>query len=423
MKWPKRKVSSGDSFLRLKYSEIRGVLGVYFFLSSLNSLAISYWVAYLWPRMKPSFFDLTHDELKTLLQERGLTAFGATQIYDWVYKKWVHDPSQWTNVSKKTIEYLTNHYDFSMLKVVWNGLSKDGTRKFLVKLSDGQTVETVAIPARDRLTLCVSSQVGCAVGCTFCHTATQGLKRHLKVSEVVLQYMTIQKWLFDHVHPEEKLTNIVYMGQGEPLHNFENMKKATLILMHERGLGLGQRRITLSTSGLVPAIEKMAEDFPPVNIALSLHSARNNVRTELMPINKVYDLERLFGAIKKIPLKAHRRITYEYLLIDGMNDTMEDVLALANLLNSKESKINLIPFNEFPGSRYKRPSEQKIMWFLDQMIKRGFTCTIRTTKGSDILAACGQLKSEYEKLNLWDENRPVVIPSIASSVLQNQTPL
>lgn len=232
--------------------------------------------------------------------------------------------------------------------------------------------------------------------------------------------MAVQNWLFENVSAEEKLTNIVYMGQGEPLHNFENMKKATLIFMHERGLGLGQRRITLSTSGLVPAIEKMAIDFPPVNIALSLHSARNDVRTELMPINKVYDLERLFTAIKKIPLKAHRRITYEYLLIDGMNDTIEDVEALSKLLNSKESKINLIPFNEYPGSKYKRPTHEKIMWFLDQMIKRGYTCTIRTTKGSDILAACGQLKSEYEKVNLWNNDRPVVIPSIANNVLQNQ---
>lgn len=371
--------------------------------------------------MKPSFFDLTFDELKALLTEKGFSPFGATQMFDWVYKKWVHNPQDWSNVSKAAKEFFTENYDFSLLKVVWHGLSKDGTRKFLVKMNDGQTVETVAIPARERLTLCVSSQVGCAVGCTFCHTATQGLKRHLKASEVVLQYITIQKWLMDNVHVEEKLTNIVYMGQGEPLHNFENMKKATSIFMSERGLGLGQRRITLSTSGLVPAIEKLAVEFPPVNIALSLHSARNDVRTELMPINKVYDLERLFGAIKKIPLKAHRRITYEYLLIDGMNDTMEDVVALADLLNSKESKINLIPFNEFPGSKYKRPSEQKIMWFLDQMIKRGFTCTIRTTKGSDILAACGQLKSEFDKLNLWEKDKPVVIPSIASSVLQNQT--
>jgi 23S rRNA (adenine2503-C2)-methyltransferase len=370
--------------------------------------------------MKPSFFDLTYDELKTLLKDRGLTPFAATQIYDWVYKKWVFDPNDWSNVSKAGKQFFAENYDMNLPKIVWNGLSKDGTRKYLVKMVDGQTVETVAIPARDRLTLCVSSQVGCAVGCTFCHTATQGLKRHLKPSEVVGQYMAIQKWLFDNVAPDEKLTNIVYMGQGEPLHNYENMKKATEIFLHERGLGLGQRRITLSTSGLVPAIEKLALDFPTVNIAISLHSARNDVRTEMMPINKVYDLERLFKAIKQIPLKAHRRITYEYLLAADVNDTMEDVVALAALLNSKESKINLIPFNEYPGSKYKRPSEEKIMWFLDQMIKRGFTCTIRTTKGSDILAACGQLKSEFEKINVWNKDRPVLIPGIASSVLQNQ---
>lgn len=370
--------------------------------------------------MKTSFFDLSFDELKALLTAQGFTPFGATQMFDWVYKKNVHDPEKWSNVSNAAKEYFKENIDFTLPKVVWNGLSKDGTRKFLVKMNDGQTVETVAIPARERLTLCVSSQIGCAVGCTFCHTATQGLKRHLKASEVVGQYLTVQKWLNENGGGAQ-LTNIVYMGQGEPLHNYENMKRATLIFTSERGMGLGQRRITLSTSGLVPSIEKLAIDFPPVNIAISLHSARNDVRTELMPINKVYDLERLFGAIKKIPLKAHRRITYEYLLAADMNDSMEDVLALAKLLNPKESKINLIPMNEYPGSKYKRPSEEKIMWFLDQMIKRGFTCTIRTTKGSDILAACGQLKSEFDKLNLWDKSQgPKVIPSIASSVLQNQ---
>lgn len=372
--------------------------------------------------MKPSIFDLSHDELKKILTDNKVSGFGATQIFDWLYKKWEFNPENWSNVAKKTREFIQEQYSTELNKIVWNGLSKDGTRKFLVKMYDGQTVEAVAIPAKERLTLCVSSQVGCAVGCTFCHTATQGLKRHLKTGEVVGQYMSVQQWLFDNVGPDEKLTNIVYMGQGEPLHNYENMKRATEIFLHERGLGLGQRRITLSTSGLVPAIEKLAVDFPPVNLAISLHSARNDVRTEMMPINKVYDLDRLFTAIKKIPLKAHRRITYEYLLADGVNDTMEDVVALGELLNSKESKINLIPFNEFPGSKYKRPSEQKIMWFLDQMIKRGFTCTIRTTKGSDILAACGQLKSEYDKVNLWNKDEgPVVIPSIANNVVQNLT--
>ncbi len=367
--------------------------------------------------MKFSFFDFTIDDLKKHLSEQGLTAFGAVQIFDWVYKKMESNPENWSNVAKATREYFLTNIDMNLPSVVWQGLSKDGTRKFLVKMNDGQTVETVAIPARERLTLCVSSQVGCAVGCTFCHTATQGLKRHLKTSEVVGQFMTVQKWLLENESPEAKLTNIVYMGQGEPLHNYENMKKATSIFMTEKGIGFGQRRITLSTSGLVPAIEKLAVDFPPVNIALSLHSARNDVRTELMPINKVYDLDRLFTAIKKIPLKAHRRITYEYLLADGMNDLPEDVEALSKLLNSKESKINIIPFNEYPGSKYKRPSEQKILWFMDQLIKRGYTVTVRTTKGSDILAACGQLKSAYDnKLNLWELTGST--PNTSSTELQ-----
>ena len=346
--------------------------------------------------MKPSLFDLTLTDLQATLKAQGLVAFGAGQIFDWVYRKGVYDPEGWTNVSKETRAWFKDNYSSSLPKIIWQGLSKDGTRKFLVGFGDQQTVETVAIPAKnDRLTLCVSSQVGCAIGCTFCHTATQGLKRHLKPSEVVGQFMAVQKWLFENVGPEEKLTNMVYMGQGEPLHNFDNMKKATEIFMEVKGIGLGQRRITLSTSGLVPAMEKLMT-FPPVNIAISLHSARNEVRTELMPINKVYDLERLFKAIKTIPLKAHRRITYEYLLIDGLNDQIEDVEALDALLPKGESKINLIPFNDFPGSKYKRPSNETIIWFTEQMAKRGFTCTVRTTKGDDILAACGQLKSAYE---------------------------
>ena len=343
--------------------------------------------------MKLSFFDFTIDDLRTYLTSQGLTAFGAVQIFDWVYKKMELNPENWSNLAKATKEHFIQNIDMSLPVIVWQGLSKDGTRKFLVKMTDGQTVETVAIPARERLTLCVSSQVGCAVGCTFCHTATQGLKRHLKASEVVGQFMTVQKWLIENESPESKLTNIVYMGQGEPLHNYENMKKATIIFMAEKGIGFGQRRITLSTSGLVPAIEKLAIDFPTVNIALSLHSARNDVRTELMPINKVYDLERLFTAIKKIPLKAHRRITYEYLLADGVNDLPEDVEALSNLLVAKESKINIIPFNEHPGSGYERPSDEQVEKFHKELIDLGAHVLLRRTMGRDIFAACGQLTS------------------------------
>jgi len=350
-----------------------------------------------------NFFDFTLDTFTEYLIENGYSKFVAGQVFDWVYKKKELDPTIWTNVSKKLKDHFIEKIDFYLPEVVWHGLSKDGTRKFLMKMWDGQTVETVLIPAKNRLTQCVSSQVGCAIGCTFCHTGTQGLKRHLTAAEITGQYYTATLWLKENIHSEERISNIVYMGQGEPLHNYENVKPATINFLNDKTFGLGQRKITLSTSGLVPKI-KMLHDFPPVNIAISLHAANNETRTELMPINKRFDLERLFEAIKEIPLKAHRRITYEYLLIDGLNDQPEDVRALAALLKRSESKINLIPFNEYPGSEYKRPSNKQIVWFMEQMCERDFTCTIRASRGDDILAACGQLKSEYEKINTWDNH-------------------
>ena len=309
---------------------------------------------------------------------------------------------EWTNVSKKVKEYLAKSFDFTLPKIVWDGHSKDGTRKFLLAMKDEKTVECVVIDAPGRLTLCASSQVGCAIGCTFCHTGTMGLTRHLDSSEITGQYMAVSHWLHNNVSIDLRLTNLVYMGQGEPLHNFENVKIATHILMEPKGLGLGQRKITLSTSGMVPQIEKLA-DFPPVNIAISLHAAHDKVRTELMPINKVYDLRRLFAAISTIPLKSHRKITYEYILIKDLNDQMTDIEGLCELLKISESKINLIPFNEYPESAFKRPSDRTIKWFQDTLLQRGYVCTTRVTKGDDILAACGQLKSIKEKVNSWDQ--------------------
>ncbi len=353
------------------------------------------------PQRKKSLYSFTLSEMRDYLAERGLARFGADQVYQWMYKNQERDLSKWTNVSKKIKEEFIANLDIELPKIIWNGLSKDGTRKFLVKMFDEQTVEAVAIPARDRLTLCISSQVGCAIGCTFCHTGTMGLKRHLLPDEIVGQFMAIQYWLKDNGKEDERLTNIVYMGQGEPLHNYDNVRTSAIIFMEDKGLGLSQRKITLSTSGLVPQIEKMW-DFPPVNIAISLHAAHNNIRTELMPINKAYDLERLFTAIKKVPLKAYRRITYEYILIADLNDRPEDIQGLVDLLERDKSKINLIPYNDFPDSKFKRPSNSKVIWFQEELLKRGYVCTTRTTKGQDILAACGQLKSEYEKLNLWD---------------------
>lgn len=352
---------------------------------------------------RPLFYSLSPKSLKSFLESNGQKGFVSGQILKWVYEKYEFNPENWSNISKNLKELLLENFDFTLPKIVWNGLSSDGTRKFLVAMKDDKTVETVMIPARsNRKTLCVSSQVGCAIGCTFCHTGTMGLMRHLSAGEIIGQFLAVTKFLRDNVGPEERLSNVVFMGQGEPLHNFDNVKIATELMVDERALGLSQRRVTISTSGLVPQIKKL-DDFPPVNIAISLHAAHNDIRTELMPINKAFDLDRLLGAIKEIPLKAHRYITYEYLLIDQYNDRAEDVTALLNLLPKKVSKINLIPFNEYPESNFKRPSVSRINWFKNQLEEGGITTTIRTTKGSDILAACGQLKSELEKdANLWD---------------------
>lgn len=347
-----------------------------------------------------NIYSLQLKELEDLLVQKGFTRFVADQVFHWIYKRFQFSPSTWSNISKNLKTFLEEEMDLSLPKIVWQGLSTDGTRKFLLQMVDGETVETVAIPAKDRMTLCISSQVGCAIGCTFCHTGTMGLKRHLKANEIVGQHLAVTRWLMDNSDSEVRISNIVYMGQGEPLHNFDAAKSSAYLFMEPRGLALGQRKITLSTSGMVPQIERFNE-FPPVNVAISLHAAHDKVRTELMPINKVYDLKRLFNAIKKIPLKAHRHITYEYLLIDGVNDSMEDIEGLCRLLHKKESKINIIPFNEYPSSNFKRPSSERVIWFKNQLLNRGLITTIRTTKGTDILAACGQLKSQQDKLNLW----------------------
>lgn len=352
---------------------------------------------------KPSLYGLSLERLRDALSVAKLPRFSSDQIYNWIYRRHEYDLENWTNVSKKVKKFLTENYDLSIPKIVWSGLSKDGTRKFLVAMKDGNTVETVMIPAKERRTLCISSQVGCAIGCTFCHTGTMGLTRHLTDGEITGQLLAVAKWIRkEEDNPEFRMSNIVFMGQGEPLHNYDAVKAATEVFLEDRGFGIGQRRITLSTSGLVPQIEKLW-DFPPVNIAISLHAAHDDIRTELMPINKAYDLKKLFEAIRTIPLKATRRITYEYLLIDGLNDREEDLAGLEKLLTMSESKINIIPFNEYPESKFKRPSNAKIVWFQDQLIKRGYVCTTRVAKGDDILAACGQLKSMEEDLNLWDK--------------------
>lgn len=350
---------------------------------------------------KRPLYDYTPNEFQELLLAKDLKPIIKSQVDKWYFRKKNSNLEEWNPISKETKNFLSENFEVDFPKIIWNGLSQDGTRKFLVGFKDGNTVECVAIKAKDRLTLCISSQVGCAIGCTFCHTGTQGLKRNLTTGEIVGQFLSVSSWLIKNVSPETRLTNIVYMGQGEPLHNFKNVKRATEIFLNPEGIALSKTKITLSTSGLVPQIEKW-DEFPDINVAISLHAVRDDLRSQLMPINKVHDLKRLFEALRNIPIRASRRVTYEYLLIKDLNDQMEDIEGLCSLLTRKESKINLIPFNEYPGSDYKKPSQERVNWFQEELHKRGYTCTIRVTKGDDILAACGQLKTEFEKLNLWD---------------------
>ncbi len=344
-------------------------------------------------KTKESIFSIPRSILQENLVAHGCSKFSATQVYDWLYRKFNTDVTEWSNVSKAAKAYLQEEFSFFLPEIVTSQESQDGTKKFLLKLQDGETIESVIIPGLDRLTICVSSQVGCAVKCTFCHTGTQGFTRNLSTGEIVGQLYLLQRLLKESGPETRLISNVVFMGQGEPLHNFENVKHAIEIMLDNQGFFIGQRKITVSTSGMVPQLERINE-LPPVNLAISLHASNNQVREQLMPLNKKYPLETLFAAIKKFPLKAHRWITYEYLLIDELNNSKQDIEQLCRLLDKNSSKMNLIPFNEYPGAVYKRPSDKNIHWFAQQMTDNGIPCTIRHSKGDDILAACGQLKSQ-----------------------------
>lgn len=342
---------------------------------------------------KTNFFDIAPKDFLELPINPPLKPFNVDQIFQWAYRKKEYNPSKWSNISKGAREYFLENVHFTLPKIVLDKISSDGTRKFIIGLFDGKSIETVLIPmANERLTLCISSQVGCALACEFCHTGLQGFVRHLSSSEIIGQYLLASSVLDD----SKRISNIVFMGQGEPLHNFNATKTAAHLLVHPLGIGLGTRKVTLSTSGLVPQIKKL-DEFPPINLAISLHAVDNETRNKIMPINKKYPLEVLLGALDDLPLRAYRRITYEYILIDGINDRKQDIQGLIQKLNPARTKINLIPFNPFPGSLFKAPSRLKVEDFCEQLASAGLTCTIRATKGDDILAACGQLNSNWMK--------------------------
>ena len=354
---------------------------------------------------KTNLLGLTKAEIKSLLNTINLPNFRASQIWNWIYRSGTVDFNEMTNISKDLRSLLSQNFNIWRPKISSTHQSQDGTIKWLLKLDDGNEVETVWIPDEERGTLCISSQVGCTLTCKFCHTGTQRLVRNLSSSEIVGQVMLAMDQLKDWPSASENrlLTSIVLMGMGEPLFNYENVKKALEIIMDHSGISLSRRRITLSTSGIVPEIKKCGDDLG-VNLAISLHATNDNLRNELVPINKKYDIKQLLDAVRSYArISNARRVTWEYVMLKGVNDTAQDAKNLVKLIKGIPSKINLIPFNEWPCSPYECSEEDSINNFAKIIMKAGYASPIRTPRGRDVMAACGQLKSlsiKQKKLNI-----------------------
>lgn len=297
------------------------------------------------------------------------------------------------NLAKKTQHFLNEHLDFSLPKISSIQESIDGTVKFLIELQDGHKVEMVLLPFQEKYTLCLSSQVGCAMNCSFCFTATAGFTRNLLVEEIVGQFVLAKTWL-QH-HRQAKLVNLVFMGQGEPLLNFDNVAQSIVILLDQHGTSLAPHKITVSTAGYLPGILRIKEEMPPVNIALSLHSPFNQQRSELIPLNMKYPLEALLPYLEEIPQGKNRFITYEYLLLKNINDSTEHAHAVGKLLQGKKAYLNLINFNPYPGCLYQACDDQMREQFKKICESYQIPTTLRSPKGQDILAACGQLKNTH----------------------------
>lgn len=354
---------------------------------------------------RQTLVGLSRDALMARLVEAGVPERQARmrgqQVWHWIYHRGARDFDEMTNVSKPLREMLAAHFIIGRPEVVEAKVSVDGTRKWLLRFADGNEVETVFIPEDDRGTLCVSSQVGCTLTCKFCHTGTQRLVRNLTAEEIVMQVLVARDDLGEWPSPKDGriLSNIVLMGMGEPLYNFDNVKTAMQIVMDEAGISLSRRRITLSTSGVVPEMSRCGAELG-VNLAVSLHAVRDDVRTRIMPINNKYPLAQLLAACRDYPGATNaRRITFEYVMLKDVNDSDADARELVRLLRAYDipAKVNLIPFNPWPGSEFLCSSPDRIRRFSDIVFKAGISAPVRTTRGQDILAACGQLKSESEK--------------------------
>lgn len=336
---------------------------------------------------KPDIMDLSPGQLQQWLVQHGMAAYRGGQILRWIYGRQVDDFEQMTDLSKSDREKLKRHFEIGRLVKLKEEVSRDGSRKYLFGLGDGQRIESVLIPERGHHTLCVSSQVGCALGCRFCLTGEGGFIRNLSQGEIIAQVRDIQTELSEPA----LLTNIVLMGMGEPLANYANVTAAVNTLT-DNGLGFrfAGRRVTLSTAGLVPQLLRFGRDTQ-ANIAVSLNATDNRTRDFLMPINKTFPIEKLLAACCDYPLRPHRRITFEYILIKGVNDSESEARRLAALLRPIRAKINLIPFNPHSASEFERPEEGVIERFQQILLDKHYTVIVRRSKGTDISAACGQL--------------------------------
>ena len=336
-------------------------------------------------------YDYTLNDLEEYLINLGLKPFRAKQIFKWLYEKRVDSFDQMSDISKDLKEQLNKDFIISSFKVVRKQESKDGTVKFLFELNDGALIESVLMVFDYGNSACLSSEVGCNMGCSFCASGLLKKQRNLTAGEIVLQALTIQKYLDKD---NRRLDNIVVMGTGEPFDNYDNLMKGLSIINSPYGLEIGARHISISTCGLVPMIKKFADEKTQYNLAVSLHAANDELRNKLMPINKAYNLASLFEAIDYYESKSNRRITFEYLLIQGVNSNEKDADDLKKLLKGRNAYLNLIPYNEVKENEYKSTSPKETLTFYDYLKKRGLSVTLRQKRGDDIDAACGQLRAK-----------------------------
>ncbi|MFC4320230.1 23S rRNA (adenine(2503)-C(2))-methyltransferase RlmN [Litchfieldia salsa] len=343
---------------------------------------------------KPSIYTLQLEEMKTWLSENGEKPFRATQIFEWLYEKRVSNFEEMSNLSKELRQKLAAHFNFTTLKTLIQQTSKDGTMKFLFELHDGYSIETVLMRHNYGNSVCVTTQVGCRIGCTFCASTLGGLKRNLEAGEIVAQVVKVQQAL-DEL--DERVSHVVIMGIGEPFDNYDEMLSFLKIINHDKGLNIGARHITVSTSGIIPKIYQFADENLQINFALSLHAPNNDIRGKLMPINRAYNLPDLMKAIRYYVDKTGRRVSFEYGLFGGVNDQVEHAEELAQLIKGINCHVNLIPVNYVPERDYVRTPKDQIFEFEKTLKKHKVNVTIRREHGHDIDAACGQLRAKERK--------------------------